>query len=286
METSFDHTPAQLDELPGMQYMFLFQHERDWVVSWEPDFCKQSLPMVVALCVVYCVLCFAGRRMMRDVKPFDLKVALALWNLALALFSAVGALRTVPSLLNTIYYRGVYHSVCVPPTPRYGRGPVGFWVVLFIFSKIPELGDTVFIVLRKKPLIFLHWYHHVTVLLFCWHAFGTLSASGIYFVAMNFPVHAIMYFYYFLTACGYRPRWARLVTIAQLSQMVVGVAVCGLNVYYMKQGIACGVDPDNLKWGIIMYSSYFALFLKLFIERYLLRSAKQTSPRKVAEKTQ
>ena len=82
----------------------------------------------------------------------------------------------MPSLLNTIYYRGVYHSVCVPPTPRYGRGPVGFWVVLFIFSKIPELGDTVFIVLRKKPLIFLHWYHHVTVLLFCWHAFGTLSA--------------------------------------------------------------------------------------------------------------
>ena len=31
METSFAHTPAQLDELPGMQYMFLFQHERDWV---------------------------------------------------------------------------------------------------------------------------------------------------------------------------------------------------------------------------------------------------------------
>ena len=103
---------------------------------------------------------------------------------------------------------------------------------------------------------------------------------------MNFPVHAIMYFYYFLTACGYRPRWARLVTIAQLSQMVVGVAVCGLNVYYMKQGITFFVDPDNLKYYIIIYSSYFSLFLNLFIERYLLRSANLTSPQKLVKKTQ
>jgi elongation of very long chain fatty acids protein 6 len=111
--------------------------------------------------------------------------ALALWNLLLATFSFVGAVRTMPFLLNTIYRRGVYHSVCSPPLTHYGEGPVALWVTLFIFSKVPELIDTVFIVLRKKPLIFLHWYHHITVLLFCWHAFGTLSARSVRAVCVS-----------------------------------------------------------------------------------------------------
>lgn len=32
-----------------------------------------------------------------------------------------------------------------------------FWGWLMALSKMAELGDTAFIVLRKQPLIFLHW---------------------------------------------------------------------------------------------------------------------------------
>ena len=55
--------------------------------------------------------------------------------------------------------------------------------------QIPELGDTVFVVLRKKPLIFLHWYHHVTVLLYCWHSYYEQTTYGLYFICMNYTVH-------------------------------------------------------------------------------------------------
>jgi hypothetical protein len=71
----------------------------------------------------------------------------------------------------------------------------------------PELFDTAFIVLRKKPLIFLHWYHHITVLLYCWHAYAVRASSGLYFIAMNYSVHAIMYFYYFAMAVNIWPKW-------------------------------------------------------------------------------
>ena len=71
--------------------------------------------------------------------------------------------------------------MCAPAEASFGYGAVGLWLFLFIMSKFPELIDTAFIVLKKGVLIFLHWYHHITVLLFCWQSYATRSSTGIYF---------------------------------------------------------------------------------------------------------
>ena len=71
--------------------------------------------------------------------------------------------------------------MCLPAEASFGYGAVGFWLFLFVMSKFPELIDTAFIVLKKGDLIFLHWYHHITVLLFCWHSYVTRSSAGLYF---------------------------------------------------------------------------------------------------------
>ena len=130
-------------------------------------------------------------------------------------------IRMVPHLIFEFSRYGLYPTMCENAF-RFGIGPTGLWTCLFIFSKIPELGDTAFIVLGKRRLIFLHWYHHVTVLLFCWHSYAYRSSAGIWFIAMNYSVHALMYFYYFLAGCGYRLRWlAPIVTLLQTSQVRV-----------------------------------------------------------------
>ena len=62
-------------------------------------------------------------------------------------------------------------------------------------SPLP-LGDTLFIILRKQQLIFLHWYHHITVLIYVWYSYMDHTAPGQWFLVMNYTVHALMYTYY------------------------------------------------------------------------------------------
>ena len=57
---------------------------------------------------------------------------------------------------------------------------------------------------------------------------------------MNYGVHAIMYYYYNLTARGYRPKWDGLVTTLQISQMFVGMGVCAAVFYFQTIVSATG----------------------------------------------
>ena len=111
------------------------------------------------------------------------------------MFSIMGAARTLPEFIHTLYTHGFYHSLCIPSFIEQDRVS-GFWTWMFVLSKVPELGDTIFIVLRKQKLIFLHWYHHITVLIYCWYPFSQYTAPARWFVVMNFIVHSIMYTYY------------------------------------------------------------------------------------------
>ena len=83
--------------------------------------------------------------------------------------------------------------------------------------------------LAKRRLIFLHWWHHATVLLYCWHSYGTQIATGLWFATMNYFVHALMYAYYGCMGVErLRPRVKKraiFVTLLQLAQMVVGIGV-------------------------------------------------------------
>lgn len=147
---------------------------------------------------------------------------------------------------------------------------------MFTLSKVPELGDTVFIVLRKQPLIFLHWYHHVTVLLYAWYSYSDYIATARWFVCMNYLVHSIMYSYYALKALKFRvPRWiAMSITTAQLAQMVMGATV-NIWAYQVKQaGNECHVSYDNIKISLLMYISYFVLFARFFRRAYVGANSK------------
>jgi elongation of very long chain fatty acids protein 6 len=254
--------------------------ERDFDVTNTVQFAKEHYIIPFTLVSIYMVFCFFGVKKMREREPFDLRYPLALWNAFLSIFSFIGLLKTVPFLLGSILTRSYEDTICMDPTKpigegfteqSWGSGPTGMWVMLFIFSKVPELIDTVFIVLRKKPLIFLHWYHHVTVLLYCWDAYSTMAGSGLYFVAMNYSVHALMYGYYCLQALHLCPKSfpTYLITLSQITQMFVGTFVCISSWYYVLSGRQCHNTQNNLIAGGLMYGSYLYLFVDFAINRFL-----------------
>jgi hypothetical protein len=221
---------------------------------------------------MYLIGLWQGTSMMKDRPAWGLKTTLALWNLFLAIFSFVGAIRTAPHLFFMLKDFGFEYTVCRSALASYGSGATGFWVALFIFSKYAELFDTVLLVVRKRKVGFLHWYHHCSVLLYCWHAYVWEMPTGIYFVVMNYSVHAIMYFYYFLAAvCSKPPKWALIVTIMQLSQMAVGIAITLSHVYILVYETVprCDGHIPNLTAALGMYASYFILFAQFLSNRYL-----------------
>ncbi|KIH47958.1 hypothetical protein ANCDUO_21977 [Ancylostoma duodenale] len=93
---------------------------------------------------------------MKDRKAYDLKLPLNIWNGILAVYSALGFWYTFPTFLNVVYNKGITHTYA-HISEVYTDKTSGYWVMLWVLSKIPELVDTIFIVLRKRPLMLMHW---------------------------------------------------------------------------------------------------------------------------------
>ncbi|GMR45564.1 hypothetical protein PMAYCL1PPCAC_15759 [Pristionchus mayeri] len=236
--------------------------------SWMQANWAHSLSVSAA----YVIVIFAGRKLMESRKPFSLDTPLFVWNAGLAIFSILGFLRVTPEWFWS--WRGendLTYSICVA---SYTHAVSGFWTQQFVLSKIVELLDTVFIVARKRPLLFLHWYHHISVLVYTWHAYKDHTASGRWFVWMNYGVHAVMYSYYAIRSLKWRaPKWiAMFITVLQISQMIAGITI-GISVYRIKaSGGECHQTWGNLFLNLAMYFSYFILFCNFFYHAYIKKN--------------
>jgi hypothetical protein len=110
------------------------------------------------------------------------------------------------------------------------------------------------------------------------------APPGFVYVVMNYGVHAIMYFYYFLMAIRVKPKAFKAVyiTLAQISQMIVGVTVTLLSVYFLYfdksfDRNACYLTPENNVAAFVMYGSYLFLFLQFFLRRYFWNNNRNQS---------
>jgi len=136
---------------------------------------------------------------------------------------------------------------------------VDFWFYVFYLSKFYEYIDTILLVLKKKPVIFLHSFHHWVTPIIVWSAaYYPIPAAWMGPVTNTF-VHVIMYAYYALCEYNLDRSYGSYVTKIQLIQFILNIIV------FVFIGFNLPFCEGNVYTYIFLVSQY-VFFLYLFIK--------------------
>lgn len=224
---------------------------------------SSPLPTLAAF-FAYLFLANYGPTFMKSHKPLQMRWALIVYNLYIALLNLWIAVE-----LCYCSYKLKYRSMCqlvkVVDDPYVMRIANGVW--WYFASKGFEFADTLFFVLRKKDrqLTFLHKYHHSSMFLVWWTAVRFVpGGSAIIPIVVNSLVHVLMYAYYGLSAIGPSMQkylwWKRHLTIIQLIQFFIGVSI---GIHLITSGC------QFTRWMQYVFSGYAFSFIILFGNFYL-----------------
>lgn len=136
--------------------------------------------------------------------------------------------------------------------------------------KFYELIDTVLLVLKKKPVDMLHFYHHAATLLLVYTQLVFADTVQWVPIMINLLVHVIMYYYYFITSCGkHQIWWKKYLTVFQIAQFVIDLIACWsaylLLLFYPK---GCHGGHLGAISGVAIITSYLFLFIDFFKRTY------------------
>ena len=257
------HFNTWMENLPYLQWYFQF-NGRDYLFGgWQ-------LPVIAS--ALYAVSVFAGRAFMSSRKPFSgtfLKYLMGAHNLFLSVLSMMMFSFTFGHMVwyFIVWRFSLFGIMCDQPC-NILRGPIAFWVYVFLLSKYYEFLDTFFIVIKKQKLIFLHWYHHILTLMITWA--GIEYGVGFQYMALitNTFVHIIMYWYFFLTSQGVKNIWWKpYITIMQMIQFVLNG--CGITLWYFwHHQFGCCGDNVTVFWVLFANITFLILFINNFLHNF------------------
>jgi len=267
-----------------------------WDLEKTP-FSHPQIPVVIG--VGYVISLFALQSYMRDKKPYTLKIPSLIHNAFLSLLSlfmfcgaAYGAYRKQQA-------EGFWAGLVCEQDRDPIKGPLYYWSYIFYLSKFYELLDSYLLVLKKKPLLFLHVFHHTVMPFVCWAGLEGRWCMALWTsVFWNSFVHVIMYYYYFISSIGYNPWWKKYLTILQIYQFVSGViytyaffSYYFVDIRYLSDGFTtsftfkqgCTGDLRAIIFMFAVNNSFLFLFSKWYFDNYSTRQADKAAAKKKLE---
>ncbi|KAJ1799159.1 Fatty acyl-CoA elongase/Polyunsaturated fatty acid specific elongation enzyme [Coemansia sp. RSA 2399] len=227
---------------------------------------------------VYLGVIFGSQLIMRPFKPFKLTRLAQIHNLFLTLISLGLLILYVEELYPIISEGGLFYAVC---NEKAWTQKLEVLYYLNYLTKWIEFTDTLFLALKKKPLQFLHVYHHTLTMVLCFTQLNGITSVSWVVITLNLFVHVVMYFYYFLASCSIYPWWKKYVTTLQITQFIIDL---GFVYFCTYQLIASRYYPNTLPFlgtcagteeaaifGCALLSSYLLLFIQFFQRTYSKR---------------
>lgn len=226
--------------------------------------------------LVYYIFIKMGPSIMSGRKPMELRGALILYNTSMVLMSGYCGMQLLLK-----YWLNGYSLGCQPID--YSSSPNAVWIArmcwLFYITKLLELLDTVFFVLRKKfsQVTFLHMSHHCLLPFATWC--GTKFVGGgfsTFFPMLNSFVHTIMYTYYGMSALGPRFQkylwWKKYMTRIQIIQFIM-LVIHSSQLFFIE----CNY-PKFFAWWIGTGAIFYGImFVQFYIYSY--SNARQKHPK-------
>jgi len=269
-------------------------HDFKWVYG-ETPFSHIQIPVTITF--LYLISLFSVQHWMKNRKPFQLKTVTLFHNVFLTTLSLAMFLGAAYGALLKYNAEGFWAGLVCEQNPQPITGPLYYWSWIFYLSKFYELVDSYLLVLKKKPLIFLHVWHHFIMPYVIWSGLHGKWCMALWTSAFwNSFVHVVMYYYYTIASFGYNPWWKKYLTMLQIYQFVSGVFYTTTYFYYylgnftyVNDGTIGGELMIRAKQGctgelwavLFMYSvnlSFLFLFTKWYLDNYTGRPVSARTP--------
>jgi fatty acid elongase 3 len=210
---------------------------------------------VIALYIVYVCLNWQRNKM-----PRAPRWLLMSYNGAASLMSFFYTVALLTALLG---HTRLWDVACTLPS----RSMLELYALSYVM-RLCELSDTLLIVHSSRPLTFLHCFHHAATL---WLAHvQVVDETPLQFLTLliNAAVHTLMYAFYAVTVYqGKTPRWKRLVTVAQLVQFALLIAVYAAVMPAWLRG-DCYAKTRSVLSAFVLLTLYLGMFGRFYRRTY------------------
>jgi hypothetical protein len=229
---------------------------------------------VVTALISYLVIIFSIQALMKNQQPLKLTGLFQLHNVILSSGSLLLLGLVLEEILPIIWNHGFHDALC---GERAWTARMEFYYIVNYYFKYLELLDTIFLALKKKPLQFLHVFHHSATALLCYTQLNGKTSISWSVITLNLGVHVIMYYYYYATAGGAKFWWKKYLTTMQITQFVIDLGLVYFGTYELlafnyypslpNLGTCAGSENAAL-FGCALLTSYLGLFINFYFQTY------------------